>query len=664
MSRSYDSSGAFTPDNWLITPKVYLGGELSYWVFGDYAYPETYRIYVSTTGTDINDFEPLTGDLQSPSVDEWQQESFSLAAYAGQQGYIAFRNYNCYNQDLLLLDAIQVTGPESPWTVIENVTNPVTITNLNPETNYELQVQAAYSDGTSNWTKSAIFTTPNLIAMPEIVSIEPTVNSATITWKGAQDTYNLRYRKSLVHGGFFDDFESGALYGWTNLDEDGDGNKWYLYTPSADATDGYGNPYVFDHTCATSASYNGSALTPDNWLISPKVELKGTFSVWLRNQDPGYAETFAIYLSTTGTDPDDFTTVLVDETQAQSAYTEYTADLSEYNGQKGYIAIRHFNTRDMFRLNVDNFHVQSAPDTPAGEWVVVENVTYPYTIEGLDGDTRYDVEIQGIIDDDNTTEWTEIQWFETERAPMTLAEALAGKPGEVTITSDMKVMVSTTDFSSVTDGEGNWLIVFANDLAEGDVIANAQGIITLGANPMMTINSYDESEAIINVPDKRLDLANIHRESITELKSGEVLTFVGYYNAETGEICAFSPNTEYGGLHIGVSTYYMTGSIVEGKQQAFTAMAWLREAWDESETPNGIAAHAPARVAQDDDQAFENVMAYITAASVPTGIDAVKALDGKEIQGIYNVNGQRVTRPENGVYIIRYTDGTAAKVRF
>ena len=39
-------------------------------------------------------------------------------------------------------------------------------------------------------------------------------------------------------------------------------------------------------------------------------------------------------------------------------------------------------------------------------------------------------------------------------------------------------------------------------------------------------------------------------------------------------------------------------------------------------------------------------------------------LNGKEVQGIYNVNGQQVKNPEKGVYIIRFTDGTSTKVRF
>ena len=85
----------------------------------------------------------------------------------------------------------------------------------------------------------------------------------------------------------------------------------------------------------------------------------------MKAQDPSWAaEHFAIYLSTTGTNLSDFTIELVPETEATGEYMEYTADLSAYAGQQGYIAIRHFNVTDMFRLNVDNFAIYPGSSEP------------------------------------------------------------------------------------------------------------------------------------------------------------------------------------------------------------------------------------------------------------------------------------------------------------
>ncbi len=665
LSRSYDGS-AFTPDNWIITPKVELGGELSYWVFGDAVYPETYRIYVSTTDTDISSFVPLTDNLQTPNEQEWFFKSFSLSDFAGQEGYIAFRNYDCYNMDLILIDAVKVMGAnEQEWTVVENASNPATITGLNPGNIYEIQVQSVYSDGESKWTESTLFTTPEITTVPEIVNVETTSNNATVSWTGAQDSYNLRYRTSVKKVGFFEDFESGSLDGWTNLDADGDNNKWYIFSPfdsGTNTTDSNGNPYTLDFRCATSASYNGSALNPDNWLISPQVELKGEFSVWLRNQDIRYPETFAIYLSTTGNNVEDFTTVLVEETQAQQSYTEYTADLSQYNGAKGYIAIRHFNTHDQFRLNVDNFHVKHGQDIPAGEWITVENVNSPYVIEGLDPDTRYDMEIQGVIDDENVTEWTPTKWFETKVGPVILAKALEGPEGEVTISSNLKVVEANETFASASDGESNWILLYTEEpLDKGIVIANLKGLIGgLDKNPYLDVENFDVSDAIVDVAETSFDLRTVQASDITALKSAQIVSFIGYYNATSNEICAYRPDDEPVGIHLNASTQYMSGSAVEGKIQKFTGLIQLVEAWDAPARPNG----APSRVPIDSDDALENISFFITEVSIPTGIDNVTATGSKQIQGIYNVNGQRVTRPEKGIYIIRYTDGSTAKVRF
>ncbi len=669
MSRSYVNGVGITPDNWLITPKVPLGGELSYYIMDDGSFYETYRIYVSTTGTDVADFIPVTDDMHSPSSQNWTPMSVNLNDFAGQEGYIAFRHYNCNDRDFMFIDDIKIIGGNAgEWTVVNDQTSPSTITGLVSETYYLAEVQAVYDEGVSSWTAPVLFNTLSSTSMPSTPEVTMvTQSTATVEWTGAQKSYNLRYRKSLQKVGFFEDFESGTLNGWTNIDQDGDGYKWNIWDPTANnlgTDDKYGNLTLFDKRCATSASYAQSALTPDNWLISPQVELKGTLSVWLRAQDPDWTEEhFAIYASTTGTDIDDFTVVLQDTTQSQGVLTEYTADLSQFNGQMGYIAIRHFDSNNQFRLNVDNFHVKHAEDIPAEEWIVEENVTSPYIITGLDPDTKYEVEVQGILDDESTTDWTPTVNFKTINA-VTLAEALTGHSGEVLIISDMKVMISTSDFASATDGDDNWIILFSGTpLAVGDVITNVVGKITLGANPMLDVKSYESSDAVIDVPEKELDLANIQSESITALKPGEKVSFLGYYNTSTGEICAFSPETGNVGLHLGVSTYYMTGSVVEGEKQQFTGMAYLREAWD---NPSSISAHAPARVAIDDELAYENVYVYITETFPPvvTGVETVKVINGKEIEGIYNVNGQKVTRADKGIYIIRYTDGSAQKVRF
>ena len=167
---------------------------------------------------------------------------------------------------------------------------------------------------------------------------------------------------------------------------------------------------------AASVSYDnksGKALTPDNWLISPEVTLDGTLSFWAVSQEntPVYVpEHFAVY-ATTGdpTNTANFTEV-IGETVVTAEMTEYTADLSIFEGQKGYLAFRHFNCTDLFQLNLDDISIT----TPENEWIVVEGVTEnPYTIEGLENGVTYEFEVQAIGEAGDVSEWSDTITFTT-----------------------------------------------------------------------------------------------------------------------------------------------------------------------------------------------------------------------------------------------------------
>ena len=243
-----------------------------------------------------------------------------------------------------------------------------------------------------------------------------TPTSATVSWNGTGDSYNLRYRnrytKTMILSEGFESCSHGELpAGWTALDADGDGHSWFAWDYSEKPIDDNGNPESFDKMSVNSESYledTRVALTPDNWLISPQVPLKGKLSLWVRGADAtDFAEHFAIYLSTAGKDVADFTTVLIPETVAQGVLTEYTADLSAYAGQVGYIAIRHFNVTNMFRLSVDNI-------TITDDWVEVDGVTSPYTLDGLDDHSIYEVEVQAVTGEQQSS-WSSTLRFYTVR---------------------------------------------------------------------------------------------------------------------------------------------------------------------------------------------------------------------------------------------------------
>ena len=158
-----------------------------------------------------------------------------------------------------------------------------------------------------------------------------------------------------------------ALNGWTTIDADGDGNTWNLLI------DKNNSGYNGDPGMMQSASYLSSALTPDNYLVSPKMKLDGKITFWACAQDKSYpSEHFGVAVSTAGnTDAADFTMVSpewemtaaparITPRKVQGQWYEYEVDLSGYEGAEGYVAIRHYNCTDWFRLNVDNITLSTS----------------------------------------------------------------------------------------------------------------------------------------------------------------------------------------------------------------------------------------------------------------------------------------------------------------
>lgn len=163
----------------------------------------------------------------------------------------------------------------------------------------------------------------------------------------------------------FEGLSGNALpTGWTSIDADGDGNDWYSLDGANNPDGNYNVHSGTGHV--TSASWQSAALTPDNWLITPAINLTSdaTLSFWVAGQDASWAaEYYTVYISTTGNSASDFTTVLTQGT-ATATMTQQTCNLAAYTGQTVYIAFRHHNITDMFRINLDDIEVFTSPTEP------------------------------------------------------------------------------------------------------------------------------------------------------------------------------------------------------------------------------------------------------------------------------------------------------------
>ncbi len=179
---------------------------------------------------------------------------------------------------------------------------------------------------------------------------------------------------------FFDDFNGEATDAitfekWESIDFDGDGNYWEV----ADMLDYATNNaplHPMQTQAADSDSWEGSAFTPDNWLITKDpIDLSGStgsalsFVVGTYQTNGTFIDDkYSIYLSEfnsvvdlLGETPIDTRLVSDDCTAASGDGADSAAtvniDISAFDGQMVYLAFRHFDSIDINSVLLDDITV-------------------------------------------------------------------------------------------------------------------------------------------------------------------------------------------------------------------------------------------------------------------------------------------------------------------
>lgn len=155
----------------------------------------------------------------------------------------------------------------------------------------------------------------------------------------------------------FDDLTPGDLpAGWTFVDVDDetcsdpnwpfDESEWTVL----------GAPFTPHSGTNTVANvYNDGAVPNNDWLILPQQNLTGTITLtfWSASQQAEYPETFAVKVSTTGTEPANFTNTLQTFANISTTWTEHVIDLSAYADAPFYVAFHHTSV-DKWILKIDD----------------------------------------------------------------------------------------------------------------------------------------------------------------------------------------------------------------------------------------------------------------------------------------------------------------------
>ena len=353
----------------------------------------------------------------------------------------------------------------------------LTLTDLEENSHYSVYVRAncGEEDGASIWTKVVTFDTPLRFPLPQNLYVtDITKNSAVANWTGDAPAYNFRYReKTGLDEGFEYNGDDELPAGWipaglTNYDADGNGLAWQVLkitdwnmggTPLTAAAGDY---------CIVSESVSiegATAVTGDNWLISSKVALDGTLEVSAADLGDAYAESFSVMVSTTGTAPEDFVALeTVNTPGALNTWQKYEFDLSAFEGQEGYVAIRHQpNGSTGYILMIDEFKIVS--ETAGAEWINVENTAAPVAMENLKAATTYECQVQGAYEEGNSL-WTDLVYFTT-----TAADAM---PASVTVDN----ITATTADVNVVGSQDLYNIRFRTAAIQNGVVEDFMGYET------------------------------------------------------------------------------------------------------------------------------------------------------------------------------------------
>ena len=183
-------------------------------------------------------------------------------------------------------------------------------------------------------------------------------------------TVTLTVSNTLLTEGF-----EGAVFppaGWSLIDADGDGHNWLVFEGDGIAYNGA--------KCASSESYinNVGELTPDNYLITPAIQLPNATNINLKYfvaaQDASWAqEKYSVMISASTPTAANFVAVHT-ETLQNATWSERNIDLAEYAGLTVYIAFRHWDCTDMFRIKLDDVEL-TAGGTNESDIVVTPLVT-------------------------------------------------------------------------------------------------------------------------------------------------------------------------------------------------------------------------------------------------------------------------------------------------
>ena len=392
---------------------------------------------------------------------------------------------------------------------------------------------------------------PTAPVMPTNLTVDPAATTADVAWENDHDmAFNLRYRPwTDMSGGpkewhfGIDTYEAEINEGFWVYDADGDGVDWGLAYSDDAQTD----------VCWYSGSYISGygVLTPDNYLGTPTVALKGQLKFTLWGRSDYYPENLMVYaMLGEEFNLDNLVPLFDADILSTVDPVEYTVDLSQFNGEMGCIVFRNYGTYDQWMLYLDDICVGDPNDAiQPEEWIYVNDLPATnFTIEGLTPETTYEVEVQSVSEDGRTSDWTETVVFTTLAEGTVPTEKTQTPDGSYAVVSGQhEVVVTITPYEGVV----YYRIIFTapdGTVTEGDWMEYTDEF-SVYEDGHYRVEFYAIADGKLPSDPGALEFTVSPMTGIEEMTTGKTVAGVRYFNAVGQEMS--QPN----GLTIMVTTY-------------------------------------------------------------------------------------------------------------
>jgi uncharacterized repeat protein (TIGR02543 family) len=510
---SYSNSSGKT--NFLKTPIMNLPQDkvmlLHFWyknpVGGDFS------VYISTDGGATHTTALATGLTAQAS---WREYFISLEDYVGAENVIiVFKGTSNYanNDAYIYLDDVTVeersscmtpreptvsvsptsatlnwteVGTATEWVVAYKATSdngftevianshPFTLTGLASATTYTAKIRPVADE--EKWSSEIIFTTLVSNPIPTDIAVSNiTHNSATISWTGYGESYNVRYCTAIFEEGF----ENG-LGSWTMQNQE---SSTGIYSTAHSGSKGF--------------RFNNRS-NPPQYLMSPEltnVDEDALLEFYYMNSFSNYTETFHVGFSSTTNNADAFTfgeEITASDTQWHLYQVTVPA------GTK-YICWE-LTSDDKRFLYIDDIVVKAA------NWTNANTAEKILLLTGLNAGTNYIYQVQSVKGEE-ASDWSPYASFTTATV-IELADTGTDNATTISENNGKLADVTLSGRTLYKDGAWNTLCLPFDVTLEGSVLEGATAKTLTAA----TMNGDDLSLTFGN-PDSAT-------EPVTVLKAG------------------------------------------------------------------------------------------------------------------------------------------------